>query len=490
MEQKELIEKQKKTGSLRDFMSILFKHKQKILVVFLATVITVTVGSFLIPPTYEAKSSLLVKFGREYIYQPEVGERPQDMRLIPLDQEEVINSEIQILTSRDLIEKVIRTLGIEKIYPELAKSPSKNIAPIEKAILQFKKKLFTEGIKKSNVIQVSFQHKEPQIAAQAVNLLVDFFKEKHLQVFSDPRSSFLEQQLVTYEQKLKESENNLESFKQRHRVSSLDEQRSLFLKQRTDLDTSLKNTQNQIKELQQKIASLENQMQTISESKTLYTETDRYKVIDEAKVKLLTLQLREQELLQNYNESNRLVVNVCKEIQLVKDYLLEQEEAIKGKVKTGNVVYQEAEKEIIKAKAELSSQEAKETSLKLQLAQLDRAIQNFDLREKELHNLRREQENNEKNYQTYLHKVEEARISDDMNRQKMANLSVIQAAAVPTKPIKPKKGLNIFLSVILGAVSGLGYAFFSEYTAQGLSTPEDAEKRLNLPVIVTISNKR
>lgn len=490
MEQKELIEKQKKTGSLRDFMSILFKHKQKILVVFLATVATVTVGSFLIPPTYEAKSSLLVKFGREYIYQPEVGERPQDMRLVPLNQEEVINSEIQILTSRDLIEKVITTLGMEKIYPDLVENPSEEMEPLEMAIQRFRKKLSVEGVKNSNVIQVSFQHKEPKIAASSVNLLIDFFKEKHLQVFSDTRSSFLEQQLVTYEQKLKESENNLESFKQRHKVSSLDEQRSLLLKQRTDLDTSFKNTQNQIKELQQKIASLEKQMQTISESKTLYTETDRYKVIDEAKVKLLTLQLREQELLQNYNESNRLIVNVRKEIKLVKDFLLEQEEAIKGEVKTGNVVYQEAEKEIIKAKADLSSQEAKETSLKLQLAQLDRAIQNFDLREKDLQNLSREQANNEKNYQTYLHKVEEARISDDMNRQKMANLSVIQAAAVPMKPIKPKKGLNIFLSVILGAVSGLGYAFFSEYTAQGLLTPEDAEKRLNLPVIATISNKR
>src|SRR3972149_2275938 len=149
--------------------------------------------------------------------------------------------------------------------------------------------------------------------------------------------------------------------------------RGAFFSSSAQILTPPLNTQNQIKELQQKIASLENQMQTISESKTLYTETDRYKVIDEAKVKLLTLQLREQELLQNYNESNRLVVNVRKEIQLVKDYLLEQEEAIKSKVKTGNVVYQEAGKEIIKAKAELSSQEAKETSLKLQLAQLDRA---------------------------------------------------------------------------------------------------------------------
>ena len=490
MEQRESIEQQKKTSSLRDLMSILFKHKQKILIVFLATVVTVTAGSFLLPPTYEATSSLLVKFGREYIYQPEVGERSQDMRLVPFNQEEVINSEIQVLTSRDLIEKVINTLGIEKIYPDLTKNPSEKIAPIEMAILEFQEKLSAEGIKKSNVIQISFQHKEPQIAAQAVNLLVDFFKEKHLQVFSDPRSSFLEQQLVTYEQKLKESENNLESFKQQHRVSSLDEQRSLLLKQRTDLDTSFKNAQNQIKELQQKLASLEKQMHTISESETLYTETDRYKVIDEAKAKLLTLQLQEQELLQKYNESNRLVVNVRKEIQMVKDFLHEQEAAIKGKVKTGNAVYQEAEKEIMNTKANLSSQEARQASLKLQLAQLDREIQNFDLREKELQGLRREQGSNEKNYQTYQHKVEEARISDDMNRQKMANISVIQAAAVPTKPIKPKKALNILLSVILGAVSGLGYAFFSEYTAQGLSDPGEVERRLSLPVLVTISKKR
>jgi len=39
-----------------------------------------------------------------------------------------------------------------------------------------------EGIKKSNVIQVSFQHEDPRDAAEAVNLLVDFLTEKHLQV--------------------------------------------------------------------------------------------------------------------------------------------------------------------------------------------------------------------------------------------------------------------------------------------------------------------
>jgi capsular polysaccharide biosynthesis protein len=85
--------------------------------------------------------------------------------------------------------------------------------------------------------------------------------------------------------------------------------------------------------------------------------------------------------------------------------------------------------------------------------------------------------------------VEEALISDNLNRQKMANISVIQAASVPQKPIKPKKALNVALGVILGVVSGLGLAFFSEYTNQGLSTPESAERHLGLPVLGMVPYK-
>ena len=95
----------------------------------------------------------------------------------------------------------------------------------------------------------------------------------------------------------------------------------------------------------------------------------------------------------------------------------------------------------------------------------------------------------EKNFQTYRERAEEARISDIMNRQKMANVSVIQQASVPTEPIKPRMGYNFLLALVLGSVSGLGLAFFSEYAGQNLSTPETAEKRLELPVLGSIENK-
>ncbi len=59
--------------TMKDLLTVLFKHKKKVLWVMLGTVAIVTALSFLLPPTYEANSSLLVRYGREYAYRPEVG---------------------------------------------------------------------------------------------------------------------------------------------------------------------------------------------------------------------------------------------------------------------------------------------------------------------------------------------------------------------------------------------------------------------------------
>ncbi len=489
-----MINQKQDTGSLRDFLTVLFKHQTRMLTILFATVATVTIASFLMSPQYEAKSSILVNVGREYIYRPDAGGQ-----MISINQEEAVNSEINILLSRDLIESVITTLQVKNLYPDLSKESFSllpatgngiKMTPLQAAVMRFEKKLTAEVVRKSSVIEVTFQHKDPEIAAKALNLLVELYKGKHFQVHTGAQSSFLEQQLSDHEIKLKQSETKLEQFKQKNRVYSLEEQRSLLLKQRMELDTDFKNTNNRIAELQKKLSSLESQMKVIANDKSRYTQTERDKIIIEAKSKLLDLQLKEQGLLQKYKEKNRLVVNVHKELELVKDFLKQQEVAITSKVNTGNAVYQEAERSILQTKADLDSLEAKDSALRRQLAQVDGEIQSLDLNEKMNQELKREVATNDKNYRTYLDRLEEARISDDMNLQRMSNVSIIQAATVSAKPIKPKKALNILLGIILGTVSGFGYAFFSEYLSQGLSTPESVEKRLGLPVLTTISYKK
>jgi uncharacterized protein involved in exopolysaccharide biosynthesis len=182
-----------------------------------------------------------------------------------------------------------------------------------------------------------------------------------------------------------------------------------------------------------------------------------------------------------------MVVNVRKEIILVKEYLQKQEEDLKKVHTIGkNIVHQELEKEMIKTQAELAAQESKVSALNVQMSELDEQIQSLDLREKGLQRLLREREMNEKNYKTYVEKAEEARILDDMNRRKMANVSIVQKAAVPLGPVKPRKDLYIALAFIFGTIGGLGSAFFTEYISQAFTTPEQVEKRLGLRVLIAL----
>ena len=475
------------TGGPREFLTVLFKHKSRIAAMVSLSVLIGLVLSFLLPPVYEARSTVLIKVGREYISSPEVG---NTRALLSLEQQEVLNSEIQILSNRELIEKVVTLLNVETLYPELAKKSTSKISPREASILQVEKHLSVSGVKKSSVIEVSFRHEDPKVAAKVVNLLVELFREKHLKVFSDPQSSFLEKQLQIYRTKLGESEQSMQSFKQKNQVFSLDEQRSLLLKQRTELDTTLKNTDHRIDELREKLRSLKNQKNTNGEkNKTMYTNTEKDRILVDAKAKLLTLQLSEQDLLKRYREDSRRVEDVRNEIQTVKKFLQEQEEYISGTMERGGRIYQEVELEIIKTDADLKSQVAKAAGVRQQLAQLEGQIRTLDLNERKFQELKRDMTSNEKYFRTYEDRFEDARISEDMNRSKLANISVIQPAAVPVKPVRPKKLLTMLLSLFFGAFTGLGLAFISEHLSQGLTTPDSVERRLGLPVLTTISLK-
>ena len=442
----------------------------------------------MLTPVYEAKASLLVKLWKEDSSRLGVGSSNSGLNLT-LSQDELANTEIQVLTSRELAEKVITSLTLKQIYPDLAVETIKNRSPMAAAIESFGKSLKVTGVRKSNVISISFQHSDPKIAARAVNLLVEAFKEKHLALHSDPQSSFIGSQLASFQNKLRDSERSLQEFQQINRVFSLEEQRSLLLKQRTDLDTSFKTAHNNISELRNKIGAIRGQMNHISKNNSRYTHTDRDRIITDAKSKLLDLQLKEQELRRKYTESNRLVVNARREIELVDQFLKEQEEGIAGKVKTGNPVYQSLEMELFKAESELSAQAAKADALRVQLRQLDAEIGLLDMSENKVQNLKRDISINEKNYKTYADRQEEAQISEAMNNLKLSNVSVIQTAAVPNKPIKPNNKLNVLLGLFLGGISSLTVAYISESMTQTFSDPESLENYLGLPVLLTIPDK-
>jgi uncharacterized protein involved in exopolysaccharide biosynthesis len=134
-------------GTLRDVLYIIFKHKKKMLILFFCIVLTVTIGSLFISPTYEASSKILVKFGRENVYVPTTpaGGGGSQVLLDP-SREERINSAVEMFQGRNILEQVISDVGAANIYPDLDKKPwislgaSTKLSPADRALLIFQKR--------------------------------------------------------------------------------------------------------------------------------------------------------------------------------------------------------------------------------------------------------------------------------------------------------------------------------------------------------------
>lgn len=69
---------------------------------------------------------------------------------------------------------------------------------------------------------------------------------------------------------------------------------------------------------------------------------------------------------------------------------------------------------------------------------------------------------------------------------KANNISIQDPAQKPVIPVKPKKRLNIFLSILMGLFGGLGLAFFLEYLDDSAKTAEDVEKVMKWPFLANI----
>src|SRR4051794_31856143 len=141
----------------REVLTALFKRRHTVLVTFAAITGVATAAAFVLPPTYRAESRLLFKFGRENIYRNEVGaDRNQ---VVSSNSEEVLNSESNIPTSRDLIAEVVLAITVEQLYPDVAANPPRRGTSLDVAVERFGKALKVEALKKSNVMEVSLEHK-------------------------------------------------------------------------------------------------------------------------------------------------------------------------------------------------------------------------------------------------------------------------------------------------------------------------------------------
>lgn len=457
----------------RDMLHILFKHRKKSLA-FLASILAFTfTATLLMSRIYVSSSKLLVKIGREDTYSNPVQESAGTTLFDSSAKEERINSEIEILTSRPLIESVIRDVGLNRLYPDIAESFSLvKLTSEEKGILKLQKKLKVEPIRKSDIIRVQFHHEDKNIAAEVVNRVMARFIELHSKVHQQGRTfAFFDQQAESLNKKLLDSEKDFDNFRSKHNISSLQEQKSLLLQQISETEIERAKTASEIKEVKSRIDSL------ITGSKGaagLGQETDlNPHAISAVRSQLSSLRLKEQELRSKYADGSYMLRSKQDEINRAAE-LLEKEEMTYNR------------KAVRTLQQTLKSFQDKEASQKTDLNTYRRALQKISGLESKANDIERELKINEENYRLYVKRMEEARITQAMDRENIVNVSIAEAALPPIKPISPKPVLNMALALGIGLIGAIGLAFISEFLGRNFNKSEDAEQYLQLPVLSSI----
>src|SRR5262245_66490611 len=127
--------------SLRDALVIAFKFRTRALAVLLGCLGLAIALCLVMTPIYASSTSLLVKLGRELVYRPEIGTTNNVTAPPVIDKDEIIASNIAIMTSRDIIERAITTVGIEQLYPDLLGPPNAVIAAIQGTLRWVRRRL-------------------------------------------------------------------------------------------------------------------------------------------------------------------------------------------------------------------------------------------------------------------------------------------------------------------------------------------------------------
>ncbi len=460
------MEEKQNSNVLLDIVVSLRKHILGMIIIFIIVMLVVVVTTFRITPIYEVESSVLVKYGREYIYRSVEEQKKGDVSpLINYNYSTIINTELEIFNSSELAEEVVNSLGVEKLFPNFVQNDQEKEVPLSLAVQSFRGMLNASHIKGSNVIRVAFQHQDPNIAVQAVSDLIERFKDRHLEIYKNPEVSFLEQQVARYGKELQEAEEAKRSYKQKHDIFALNEQRVMHIKQYLDFKSLLIGENSILDALLEKQISLEKQLETVPEVVVHYEDSSQGEGGGATGSKLLQLRLHEHALLEKYPENNRLVTAVRQEIEMVENFIGNPGVSQPRNVRSGrNTLYLQLENQLLEVETSYESKQKRVESISVQAKQLKVELQKLSEHEIDIKRLNDKIKAVGSNYQNFRDNLDKSRIQEIMDSEKLVNVVVIDKPRVPLKPIKPNKKLRILVGLILSVACSFFYVLVVENT--------------------------
>ena len=481
--------------SLREGSGVLFRRKALIVTAFLTIALATAAVTFLLPNKYESRMKILVKNMRvDVAITPERTNGTSGPVLENEVGEAQINSEIELLTSKDLLEQIVKECGLAK--PESTRfwrGATTEAMRTEKAVNELAKDLTITPVKKANIISISYSSGSPDLSAAVLHKLGELYLEKHLKLHRPPGTfEFFKTRAEEYEKQLRQAEARLSAFQQNKNLVVLSQQKDLTLQKTADAkskmleaEAMISETGNRIQRVQQQLAAVAPRVITQSRSLPNQYSAERLNTM------IVELRNKRTQLLTKFRPEDRFVQEVDQQIRTTTEALerASRQTAIEQATDL-NPLRQVLETELSRARLDHAGAEARRTALAGQLQQYQDGLKKLEGATTEHDDLQRQMKEAEENYQLYAKKREEARIADEMDQQKITNVSIAEAPAVAQIPTSPNRPLNLIVGVLLAAFIGVGSAFSAELFSDTVHTPRQLEALTGITVLATMPKNR
>lgn len=449
----------------RSIIGTIFKRLDVFLIVFVPIVLAGIVYLLFATPSFESSTKLLIQFGQDA--RPDMAISQNGAGLSAEEKRGLVQSNVNILTSRDLAEVLLKEVSVEKAYPELVTTKNDSGIKLNAAIDKFSRNITTKTESDAGIIEVSINNKNAQTAQILLKILVDLFIKRQADVFGNPQVDALHEQANKAYKNLEDANKELFAYKAKVGISSVDEEITLLLTKRSDIAEYLSHYKGS------QVAPDTNvtQSQEHSESATVHLtpaameatsilpakmgegmNESPFPALDETQKRIDDLQSKQNEMLQTYKPNSPVIKNLADNLA-----------------------------------AENATLQKSVLSLKDKLTELDRRIQEMNLYKADFDILARKVQLSEETYKTARTRLQAAEVNTDLNQKKITQVSVVQEPTLPLTHAKPKKFLTLILCIIIGTAFGGAAVIISELTDNSFKSREELEGHFKDPVLVSFA---
>jgi polysaccharide biosynthesis protein PslE len=494
-----------------DVLRCTARHKRKV-ICFAGLTIAVAIGAAIFwPKTYRSEGKVYVRVGRQSVGQDPTTSLNRGTVALQVTREEEMNTVVDLLRSRAMMEKVVDAVGPEVILnptqqnsegkpPE---SPSwiarvsstlqdwKNnltkdlaLSPRERAINALQSQIDVQNVRKTDVINVTHDGRSPQLSQRIVASLLNSCLEQHVEINRSPKAhEVLTEEASAMKTKLARAEDALRLFKNQSGLTSPPEQRLALVNHIAHLEEEVASTTAAMVAAEAENRELAKELTTVAPVEELGQSTGNTNfAADGMRQQLFALQLKEKELASRLTDKHFELRQVREQIAAAAP-IVEAMEPTRTQTSSGrNHIHDELRLTYLRQAAVLASQRARLATLKNQWADANYRLQVLNDNEIRIAQLQRDEQILDASYRRYVDSREQARLEDSLDRENVSNMTVAEPATLSMQPVRPQRSLILMAGVFFAVFGGPCLALAAEHLETAHKGHEDNAKPLRRPI--------